>query len=338
MKAFKILSFLVFVALAGTAEAATLSLSPATQTLNVGDNFNVDINLDTQGQTVDGVDVNALRFNPALLQIQGSQITPGALMSDTLVNSINNITGVIIFSQVPTGGTTYTGSGKLATVVFKALAAGTANVTFDYTSGLTTDSNVASNGSDILTSVISGNYTISAPASPDPSSGGSSGGGSSSGSSSGGSSGGGGSSRGGSASGGSSSGNTTCTSGSQTFSLTRNLAFRSEGNDVKNLQTFLVQKGYTTADNITGFFGLITQSSLQKFQKALGIVSSGSPKTTGYGAAGPLTRARINALLPTSSCSSSQNASKVGTQSLQAQIQELQRQVNELLLKLQKMQ
>ncbi len=125
----------------------------------------------------------------------------------------------------------------------------------------------------------------------------------------------------------------TCTPSSS--ALSRNLAFRSEGEDVKTLQNFLVQKGYTTADNVTGFFGPVTIESVKRFQRDNNIVSSGDYRTTGYGMAGPVTRLKINSMLGTS-CNTLQSSVGQSNQMLQDQIKVLQSQVQELLLKLQK--
>lgn len=149
------------------ASAATLSVSPSTQTVGVGDTFTVNVRLDTQGSSIDGVDLRYLSFNPAILQVvdasastAGVQIAPGSLMPLTLLNSVDAGAGRIAFSQVVAGGTKYSGSGTLASITFKALAAGTAAVTFSYTSGNTTDSNIAAGGSDILNAVINGSYSV----------------------------------------------------------------------------------------------------------------------------------------------------------------------------------
>lgn len=113
-------------------------------------------------------------------------------------------------------------------------------------------------------------------------------------------------------------------------SISKNIALGARGFDVTTLQNFLVRQGYLTADNATGYFGYLTQTAVQKFQKANNIVSSGGPNSTGYGAVGPATRAKINTFLGSSSSAS--------VQSLQEQIKILQAMVNELILKLQKMQ
>ncbi len=157
--------------IAGAAQAATLAVSPASSSVNVGANFSVNIVLDTTGQAVAGVDIYSLHFNPAVLQVvdadgvtAGVQIAAGSLMSNNQYNSADNTTGVIQFSQTPsTSGTNFTGSGNLATITFSPVAAGTSNLTFDFTLNSTTDTNVAVLYSDALTAVTNGSYTISNP-------------------------------------------------------------------------------------------------------------------------------------------------------------------------------
>jgi hypothetical protein len=343
----KIIATLILFLLPAITSAATLSLSPSSQNVNVGDMFSVIVNLDTQGASIDGVDLRYLNYNPAILQLQdgntsasGVQITPGNLMPMTLVNSTNTNLGRITFSQATSGGNNkYKGSGVLATLTFKALAAGTVNVSFNYTSGNTTDTNVAAGGADVLTSVVNGSYIInnlvltggSGTTEGSSSSGGLSSGGSGGGGGSGNSSG-----TSGSNAGGFSSGSPSCASGLQTASLTRNLYKGLKGDDVKTLQTFLVNQKYLTADSVTGFFGPLTEKAVQAFQKSQNIISSGTPLSTGYGNVGPMTRTKINPMLSSTSCTSVTPTAT--TQSLQEQIKILQAQVNALLLKLQKAQ
>jgi hypothetical protein len=148
--------------------AATLTLTPSSIPITAGQTVNVDIMLDTTGAPIDGVDVYSLRFNPSLLQVQdsnsavaGIQIMAGALFPTTVVNAANNTSGTIQFSQVTTGGTSYTGSGKLATVTFKGLFNGTSLLTFDFRAGKTTDTNVAGSGVEKLTQVSGASLTVS---------------------------------------------------------------------------------------------------------------------------------------------------------------------------------
>ena len=155
----KLLALITMFLMPAIAGAATLSVSPSSQSVNAGDTFAVTVNLDTQNASVDGVDLRYLNYNSNLLQAQS--VTPGNLMPMTLANSVDNNLGRITFSQVSAGGSKYKGSGVLATITFKALAAGSANLSFNYTNGNTTDSNVAAAGADVLSAVVNGSYTIS---------------------------------------------------------------------------------------------------------------------------------------------------------------------------------
>lgn len=164
-----LLFFIVFLGVSFfTADAATLSLSPSSTSTTVGSIFSVNILLDTQGTSTNGVDIRYLNFPTSTLQVQddggasGVQITAGALMPQTITNIADNSLGRVEFLQLASLGSGYNGNGTLATVRFRALAAGTANVTFNFTSGATTDTNVDAGGVDILTSVTNGSYTISA--------------------------------------------------------------------------------------------------------------------------------------------------------------------------------
>lgn len=75
--------------------------------------------------------------------------------------------------------------------------------------------------------------------------------------------------------------------------LSRPLSLRSRGSDVTSLQNFLIAQGTLAAGNNTGYFGSLTQKALQQWQASKGIVSSGTPATTGYGSTGPKTRAAL---------------------------------------------
>ena len=71
--------------------------------------------------------------------------------------------------------------------------------------------------------------------------------------------------------------------------------------DIKRLQQLLnsdpdtrvAQSGVGSSGNETNYFGSLTEKALQKFQAKYGIVSSGTPDTTGFGRLGPKTRAML---------------------------------------------
>lgn len=167
---FFILGF--FMASVNFASAAALALSPQSGTLTTGEILSVTILLNTQGVPIDAVDIYRLNYDPLLFEVQdedlttaGVQIAPGSLMPNTAVNKVDAAQGKIAFSQLVSPGTFYTNSSDaaLATLRFKAKTSGQAHVTFDFISGSTVDSNVTSSGSDVLSSVINGSYTLQAP-------------------------------------------------------------------------------------------------------------------------------------------------------------------------------
>jgi peptidoglycan hydrolase-like protein with peptidoglycan-binding domain len=73
--------------------------------------------------------------------------------------------------------------------------------------------------------------------------------------------------------------------------LTRSLQNGMSGSDVTDLQTFLATDASIYPEKIiSGYFGTLTESAVQRFQKRNAIVSSGTPDSTGYGSVGPMTR------------------------------------------------
>ncbi len=77
------------------------------------------------------------------------------------------------------------------------------------------------------------------------------------------------------------------------------------GDKVVELQEFLKQFPDIYPEGlVTGYFGLLTETAVQKLQEKHGIVSGGTSATTGYGQVGPKTRAQLNSLLATGAGSS----------------------------------
>ncbi len=76
--------------------------------------------------------------------------------------------------------------------------------------------------------------------------------------------------------------------------LIRTLSLGSSGTDVANLQGFLAQNPLIYPEqSVTGYFSKLTQDAVQRWQTAYGVISSGTPASTGYGVVGPHTRAAI---------------------------------------------
>ncbi|PIR86259.1 hypothetical protein COU13_01975 [Candidatus Kaiserbacteria bacterium CG10_big_fil_rev_8_21_14_0_10_43_70] len=73
--------------------------------------------------------------------------------------------------------------------------------------------------------------------------------------------------------------------------ITRGLSIGSEGADVTALQKYLASDPSIYPEAIiSGYFGTLTQAAVGRWQASRGIVSSGTPDTTGYGSVGPRTR------------------------------------------------
>lgn len=86
----------------------------------------------------------------------------------------------------------------------------------------------------------------------------------------------------------------TNTGGQCLAGLARNLSVGSEGADVSRLQEFLARDPSVYPQGlVTGYYGSLTLAAVQRWQAKHGIVSSGTPQTTGYGVVGPRTRAAM---------------------------------------------
>ncbi len=80
--------------------------------------------------------------------------------------------------------------------------------------------------------------------------------------------------------------------------ITVSLDLGSTGSDVTALQTYLATNASIYPSGlITGYFGPLTQAAVQRFQTTQGIVSSGTPESTGYGRVGPRTMSVLNSLM-----------------------------------------
>src|SRR3989344_665535 len=139
--------------------AGSFYLSPDSDSAGVGENFNVDIIINTGGANTDGAD--------ALLNYDGTKLQVVSINSGTTYptypTKVSTGSTITIGGVSNTSGPYFSGIGVFATITFKGVAAGTAAITFKFTSGSTTDSNITENGtnSDILTSALGGTYSVS---------------------------------------------------------------------------------------------------------------------------------------------------------------------------------
>ena len=69
----------------------------------------------------------------------------------------------------------------------------------------------------------------------------------------------------------------------------------SHGTEVEQLQAFLAKNPqYYPQGIVSGYYGKLTEDAVARWQAAQGIVSTGTPQTTGYGEVGPQTRASMD--------------------------------------------
>jgi len=116
-----------------------LTLSSDYTDWSQGDSQTVSIALDTQGNEVAGVDID-LTFDPVVLQVNNTNWS--GLFPNQQGLTFNNSAGTLSVSGVVSEGSPYNGQGTILTITFQALAIGSTNIDFDWTSGLTTDTNI----------------------------------------------------------------------------------------------------------------------------------------------------------------------------------------------------
>ncbi len=149
------------------AQAATLSLSPATGTFNQGCNFSLAVNLNTGGAQTDGTDAiiiyDATRFT-------ATSIVSGNIYPDYPGNNIDAQSGRITVSGLASVSTPFSGQGLFATINFtvqSTASVGSTQINFDFdpnNKAKTTDSNVVQRVTiaiaDVLNSVTNGSYIV----------------------------------------------------------------------------------------------------------------------------------------------------------------------------------
>jgi len=146
----------LFFLTSAAADAATLFLSPSSDSRTVGDTFGVSVRVSTGGVAINSAQAT-ISFPNDLLEI--TSLSQTGVFSLWPVNpSFSNGGGTASFAGgLPSPG--YTGSsGTIILVTFRAKAVGTATVTIGSASVLANDGF----GTDVLTSLGSGTYIITA--------------------------------------------------------------------------------------------------------------------------------------------------------------------------------
>lgn len=134
--------------------AATLYLSPASNSVKIGDTFSIGVYVTSVDQALNGYS-GTLLFSKDTLEVvdlSKSGITQLWVQGPTYSNTdgVVNFEGLVLNPG-------FTGSGgQIITLTFKAKAAGPAQITFTESSVLANDGH----GTDILTGIENANYTI----------------------------------------------------------------------------------------------------------------------------------------------------------------------------------
>ncbi|OGD56834.1 hypothetical protein A2V71_00970 [Candidatus Berkelbacteria bacterium RBG_13_40_8] len=151
----------------------SIALSPSSGILTVGQNYYIDIVIDSAGQSISGADVKYLHYPPQFLEARA--ITDGSVFDMYTGKNIDSVNGTISLSGlIALGGSQRPVSGVMATISFRVLApTSSAALTFDagWTDGVanTDDTNIAQIdlntgiARDILQVVTNGAYTLQNP-------------------------------------------------------------------------------------------------------------------------------------------------------------------------------
>lgn len=142
---------------------ATLSLVTDKSSYKKGDLVAIDVKLFTGGYTTDSTDL-VVKYDPKFLEPDSKTFAQqGQIYSEYPALQVDKVAGLIGISGITVPGNNgFSGVGSFAKLNFTTLQDGQTQVTIDYESGKTSDSNVVLSGSseDILGSVTNANIVI----------------------------------------------------------------------------------------------------------------------------------------------------------------------------------
>lgn len=156
------ISYLLF---ARNALAATLSFEPVSTSAPIGDTFDVQLLIDTKGESATSADV-ILFYDSSVLQV--NEIVNGSKNGiEFFPDFFQNVTDTEIYigASVIEPIDKREGTGTLATITFQGKVSGASDVAFDCTPGKTSDTNISKsdkNATDIVECELltNGRYTI----------------------------------------------------------------------------------------------------------------------------------------------------------------------------------
>jgi len=151
-----VIGYLLF-AIPKAAWAQVVSLSPEEATKTVGEEFTVDLNINTNGKAVSGADVK-MTFDSTILEV--TNVTAGDFFSDEAHNIGSGTLYVAGYFREQFG--TKTGSGRLATLTLKGKKVASSQLTFVCTPQNNDTNILDSAANDIVncTAMKNGNYAF----------------------------------------------------------------------------------------------------------------------------------------------------------------------------------
>jgi len=132
-------------------QAASFKLDPEVVSTESGEEFDVNVFIDTGKVETDGADI-VLKYNSEILEVL--EIIPGEIYYDYPIREAFEGT-VKITGLANSSGPFFSGNELFATVKFKAKFGGEETISIEFTNDSTTDSNIAIHGSgtDALTEI-----------------------------------------------------------------------------------------------------------------------------------------------------------------------------------------
>lgn len=141
------------------AEGASLYFSPSSGTFFVGSTFDVSVFVNTDGEDINAVEVN-LKFDPKKLQVASPTAGKSFIEVWVAQPTYSNIKGIINFiGGVPSPGIN-TSAGLVSTITFRVIEPGETSISFSDTSQVLRND---PRGTDVLTSLGRGNFTLLIP-------------------------------------------------------------------------------------------------------------------------------------------------------------------------------
>ena len=131
---------------------AALTLVTDAQTVKRNETFAVSVQIDTKGRPIEGVDVS-LKYDAQFLEpvlVNKLPFVPSRLFSDIPFNAYNQDLGTATMSAITPLNQNYSGSGVIGVITFKAKKSGTATIALQAEPESTVDSNIVSEGKEIL--------------------------------------------------------------------------------------------------------------------------------------------------------------------------------------------